>query len=530
MKKILSILLTLTMFTSVIYPCQSVIAAEVRMNDAVTVSSDIAEMTEEYNGEYEEKLESAGAESIPVDNRIIVETNSKVNTYDAVDEVYGLGYAFIQFEDDKSADKALAQYEKQGLTVQKDRVYNLNYDNNAASSTYAADTSKWAYSFTEADTTLKYFKNKTLSDVTVGIIDSGVDYTHTLLKSRIIRTNVNFSTSGVKADEIDDEGHGTACAGIIAQCTPDNVKLAAFKAGSRDGHVYDSALICTYEYILNMNDKPDVINMSFGGYAQTLPIETQLLEQLKESGIALIASAGNENLDTADSTPANNENVLAVSAFDQKGEKCWFSNYGSTVDIAAPGVNVYTTNRTDGYDYDFAGTSASAPFVSAAAAVVLMQNNTLNPDEVYKKLKDSAFNTNKPTDRLWAGAGLLNFSNLIESDDRKGDVTFNYESGEYQDTIKVELTSPDRLNTKIIYTTDGTMPSSSNGTTYRSAIEVDSQANIIAAAFPIIGSNLHSRYVSASYQIFRNAAESDFEITEDGDITAYNGKYAAIAL
>jgi len=516
------------MFTSVIYPCQSVIAAEVRINDAVAVSSDIAEMTEGYNDVYEEKLESAGAESIPVDNRIIVETKSKINTYDAVDEVYGLGYAFIQFDNSESADKALKQYKKQGLTVENDRVYNLNYDNNTASSTYAADTSKWAYSFTEADTTLKYLSGKTLSDVTVGIIDSGVDYTHPLLRSRIIRTSVNFSTSGAQNNEFDDEGHGTNCAGVIAQCTPDNVKLAAFKAGSNDGNVYTSALICTYEYILNMNDKPDVINMSFGGYGQPLPIETQLLEQLKESGIALIASAGNENLDTADSTPANNENVLAVSAFDQKGEKCWFSNYGSTVDIAAPGVNVYTTNRTDGYDYDFAGTSASAPFVSAAAAVVLMQNNTLNPDEVYKKLKDSAFNTNKPADRLWAGAGLLNFSNLIESDDRKGDVTFNYESGEYQNTIKVELTSPDRLNTKIIYTTDGTMPSTSNGSIYRSAIEVDSQANIVAAAFPIIGSALHSRYVSASYQIFRNAAESDFEITEDGDITAYNGKYAAI--
>ena len=108
-EKIISILLTLTMFTSVIFPCQSVIAAEIRKKDAVAVSSDIAEMTEEYNDEYEEKLESAEAESIPVDNRIIVETKSKINTYDAVDEVYGLGYAFIQFDNSESADKALAQ-------------------------------------------------------------------------------------------------------------------------------------------------------------------------------------------------------------------------------------------------------------------------------------------------------------------------------------------------------------------------------------------------------------------------------------
>ena len=121
----------------------------------------------------------------------------------------------------------------------------------------------------------KYFKNKKLSDVTVGIIDSGIDYTHSLLKSRVLRTNINFSTSGNQNDEMDDQGHGTSCAGIIAQATTDNVKIQGFKAGSADGHVYTSSLICTYEYILNMNEKPDVINMSFGGYGKPLPTETQ---------------------------------------------------------------------------------------------------------------------------------------------------------------------------------------------------------------------------------------------------------------
>lgn len=82
---------------------------------------------------------------------------------------------------------------------------------------------------------------------------------------------------------MDDQGHGTSCAGIIAQATTDNVKIQGFKAGSADGHVYTSSLICTYEYILNMNEKPDVINMSFGGYGKPLPTEMQLLEKLKKA-------------------------------------------------------------------------------------------------------------------------------------------------------------------------------------------------------------------------------------------------------
>ena len=528
MKKTISILLTISMFITLIYPCESVIAAEIRMNNATQVSSDIAEMTKEYNGEYEEKLDNTDVESIPVDNRVIVKTKSKINTYDCIDEVYGLGYAFVQFENSESAQAALEHYKKQGLTAETDKVYNLNYNVDNEHSTYASTSSTWAYSFTEADTTVNYFKNKNLNNITVGIVDSGIDYTHSMLKSRIIRTNVNFSTTGLKDNEIDDEGHGTSCAGIIAQCTPSNVKLAGFKAGNSDGKIYVSALLCTFEYILNMSNKPDILNMSFGGYGEPNPIETNLLKELKESGITLIASAGNENLDTADSTPANDENVFAVSAFDPKGEKCTFSNYGETVDMAAPGINIYTTSIGGNFEYNFSGTSASAPFVSAAAAVVLMQDNTKTPDEVFKTLKTSAFNRNRPSDRLWAGAGLLNFTNLIESSDRKSEVSFNYKSGEYQDTIKVELSCTDKLNTKIVYTTDGTLPSSSNGTTYKNAIEITDQANIIAAAFPIIGNALHSNYTSANYQIFKSAKESDFEISDDGDITAYSGTYTAI--
>ncbi|MDE6470919.1 MAG: S8 family serine peptidase [Eubacterium sp.] len=523
MKKRISVLLVLTMLIMMIYPCGSIVKQKVNQNSAVLTAQDIARMTAEYNEEYEYRLDKSGAESITVDNRLIVETKSKINTYDAIDEVYGLGYAFIQFEDSASAENALAEYEEQGLVVSNDRVYNLNA---SSYSTYADDT-KWAFSFTESDTTVKFFKYKQLSDVTVGIIDSGIDYTHTLLKSRALRTNTNFSNSGNANDEMDDHGHGTKCAGIIAQTTTDNVKIQSFKAGSDDGKVYTSSLICTYEYILNMTDKPDIINMSFGGNGTALPVETTLLKELKESGIVLVASAGNENLDTADSSPANDENVLAVSAFDQNGEKCSFSNYGTTVDISAPGIGIYTTDLGGGYTNSFGGTSASAPFVSAAAAIVLMQNNTLTPDEVYTKIKSAAFNTNKPSDRLWSGAGLLNYFNLIDAE-RKNPVTFNYESGEYEDTIKIELSCADGLNTKIIYTTDNTLPSTTNGTTYKNAIEVDSYATIIAAAFPIVGSSLHSQYTSASYQIFKVADENDFELDEYNDIIAYNGKYAAI--
>lgn len=522
MKKIFSLTLTLTIFVSLLYPCQSVISAKIRMNDAVCVIRDISEMTEEYNKEYEEKLDSAQAAGLSVDNRLIVETKSKINTYDAVDEVYGLGYAFIQFDNEEDAEKAAAQYEKLGLTVQNDNLYTVS----ASSSSTESD---WAYKYSEADTTLKYFNNTDNPQIIVGIIDTGIYYNHTKMKDRIIRTNKNFSTSYLKRED-DEHGHGTNVAGIIAQSTPDNVKLSGFKVADGEGHIYSSGLICAYEYILAMKEnQPDILNMSYGGYEPESAVEKHLFQELKDSGIALIAAAGNENVDTKDSTPANNENVLAVSAYDENGNKCWFSNYGTTVDIAAPGENVktYKVANSDSYEY-VNGTSFSSPFVAAAAAYVLMQDSSRTPDDIYEILKNSAIKRNKTSDKMWAGSGLLNFSNLIESDERKSDVTFSIESGTYNDTIKVELSSTDKLNTKIVYTTDNTLPSSTNGTTYRKAIEIDSQATIIAAAFPIVGSSMHSKYTMQNYQIFRNADENDFEITDEGVISAYNGKYASI--
>ncbi len=156
MKKLISIILILTMFTSVIYPCQSVIAAEIKQNNALTVSENIIKMTDEYNTEYEEKLDNSDSENITVDNRLIVETKSKINTYDSVDEVYGLGYAFIQFDNEEDAQKAASQYKKQGLTVSNDRIYNLN----ATSYANFSNDEKWAYTFTNQIQLLNILKIK----------------------------------------------------------------------------------------------------------------------------------------------------------------------------------------------------------------------------------------------------------------------------------------------------------------------------------------------------------------------------------
>ena len=109
MKKFISIMLTLTMFTSVIYPCQSVIAAEIRQNNALTIGKEISEMCSEYD-------DTVTKEGV-INTRLIVKSDDKIEEYDAIDSVYGFGYAFLQYADEENAEKALHNYENSGYIV-----------------------------------------------------------------------------------------------------------------------------------------------------------------------------------------------------------------------------------------------------------------------------------------------------------------------------------------------------------------------------------------------------------------------------
>lgn|GEM_PF-172018 len=528
-----AVMATMTMLTAS-SPCLTAAAAEANKNNAQSISQQVAEMSKDYNGEYEEEMKKTGSDSIAIDNRLIVKTDKKVIATDAVGEVYGLGYAFLQFDSSDDAKNAAAKYEKQGLTVQNDTVYRCdsgtgigNVANNSAD--------LWAYAQTDAESTVEYLTKQSTDTVTVGLIDTGIDtrYNAQPFYDRIVRTNVNFGQPESQKDEADSFGHGTSVASIVAKCTPDNVKIESFRVDCGQGHIYSSSLICAYKYILSMDkNKPDIINMSYSAYdndAKSNKMESDLLSKLHDSGIVLVASAGNKNTDSKHALPAVNDDVITVAAHDKDGKKCDFSNYGDSVDIAAPGENVTVTKITTPAKYEFyaSGTSFAAPFVSAAAAIVLMQNKELTPYETEAKIKSSALNTNAPNSEKWAGAGTLNFYNLIEDADAST-IDFDRADGTYTGKFSVSL-SDKNDNDTIIYTTDGTLPSKNNGTVYSSPIEITGKTKIIAATFSKDG-ELHSKYTIGMYNAMTVANSSDFEITASGTVTKYNGSATAIIM
>ena len=258
--------------------------------------------------------------------------------------------------------------------------------------------------------------------VKIAILDTGIDYTHSEL-------SVNYfgGTDFVNhdSDPMDDGDHGTHCAGIIGAedngagvigVAPD-AELYAVKVLDENGSGYLSDVILGIEWAVDHNMQ--VISMSLGSDSYVSALETAC-DNAEASGLVLVAAAGNDyqrrgkkEMDTID-YPARFESVIAVGATTQSDDRASFSSTGSTIELAAPGYQIYST-VIGGYDIK-SGTSMACPHVAGVAALVLASpvdsnydngNGVWDPDEVRAKLRSTADDLGSPGWDNWYGYGLV---------------------------------------------------------------------------------------------------------------------------
>lgn len=511
MKKFISLMLTLTMFTAVIYPCQSVIAQEIELSNTLSVGQDIAEMC----AEYDDYSDSDGTDDTIINTRLIVKTDEAIDEYGAVDSVYGFGYAFLQYADESTAKEALNYYKSSGYIADYDSLVTC-----MDSANHDQWGDNWAYKRVDADSALDYYKLKVKSNINVAVVDSGINYNHELFKNRIVRTKYNISSTGAENDEADDYGHGTEVSGVIANSTPSNVKISSYKIMNSSGKGNYSAVVSACAYMMELSNRPDVVNFSLGLKDGEVIMET-IIDELVNSGITVVAAAGNDNREVYE-TPGKCENAITVAAFDYYDKPCSFTNHGGVVDISAPGEYIYTADMSSNNAYTFSlGTSLATPIVSAACAYVLMEHRNYTPEQVKQEIISTAtpFKKSDCYNGLY-GAGIVNFSNIINGS-RCKDVTANYQSGVYRDNISVALKCANTL-VDIYYTTDGTLPTKMNGTKYTEPIQLTESARIIAVAIARAGSPFKSKFTYLDYYILKNG-ESEYVIDDNGKIKAYLG-------
>jgi subtilisin family serine protease len=225
------------------------------------------------------------------------------------------------------------------------------------------------------------------ADVTIAVIDSGIDVTHPELAG-VITGTFDALNNG--------EGphpHGTSIAGVIASharlmgTAPSSHLLAIRAFGSqKSGAEGTSFLILkSLDYALAKNAK--IINMSFAGPHD--PAMERGLAVAAAKGIVLVAAAGNAGAKSPPLYPAADRNVIAVTATDQSDKLFAQSNRGSYVAISAPGVDILSP-APDGKYQMSSGTSLSAAYVSGVAALMIARNPEISSAEVRATLTSTA--------------------------------------------------------------------------------------------------------------------------------------------
>jgi len=256
--------------------------------------------------------------------------------------------------------------------------------------------------------------------IKVGIIDTGISNTHPDL---LINIKGGVNTIQALNGWNDDNGHGSHVAGIVAALNnsigvvgagPD-IHLYAIKVLNRNGSGWISDIIEGLQWAIDHNMQ--VVNLSLGASTGNQSFHNAIIAT-KNAGIVVVAAAGNSGGSVI--YPAAYPEVIAVSATDQTDTLAKFSSRGPEVDLAAPGVSIYSTYKGTAYA-TLSGTSMASPHVAGSAALLLfasLANSSLcdtitvdgkcDPDEVQAKLQATAVDLGAAGfDNLY-GFGLVN--------------------------------------------------------------------------------------------------------------------------
>jgi hypothetical protein len=249
-------------------------------------------------------------------------------------------------------------------------------------------------------------------DVTVAVVDSGVDLDHPDLAGRLLP---GFDAVDGDNHPQDEHGHGTLVAGIIAATADNGIGVAGvLRAGSilpvrvmnRFGKVTDEDVAEGLRWAADHG--ADVISLSIGNTTRSATVDAAIADALARN-VVVVAAAGNFHSDQPN-YPAATDGVVAVAATDAQGRFAAFSSYGDWIDLAAPGVGIFTTGLADGPAAEIRvaeGTSMAAPLVAAVAALLRAADPSATAAQIAARLRNSASDRGPHGADPYYGAGML---------------------------------------------------------------------------------------------------------------------------
>jgi subtilisin family serine protease len=255
--------------------------------------------------------------------------------------------------------------------------------------------------------------------VIVAVVDTGVQLDHPDLQGRLV-DGINIMDKKVPPE--DDVGHGTHVAGIIAASVNNGEGVAGVSWFNKvmpvkalDSTGAGSTYSVAEGIIWATDHGAKVINMSLGNYASAQFLH-DAIRYAYDRDVVLIAASGNDNT-ARPGYPAAYPEVFAVAATDAKSHKASFSNYGSYIDVAAPGETIPSTYPGNQYAA-LSGTSMASPHAAALAALIRSVNPSLSNEEVMQMMRRSATDLGEKGKDDYFGYGQIDMLRSLEAADQ----------------------------------------------------------------------------------------------------------------
>lgn len=375
-KKLFALLLTLAICLGC-FSNGTVFAAKTTINTAST-SNAFAKATAEIikNDETDSMLRIIGKFSKRPSDYVFSQATDAVVSRD--------GRFVLQFSSEKKLLSCLENLNKNPDIIYAERDMPIYTEALDAAEEYLS----WGTQAIEADVySQKIASNVSGRSITVAIVDSGcedIDF----IKDKLVPGYDFFENDSDAYEDISPKSHGTFLASVIVDCTRNlPVKIMPIRILDLE----EASLINAINGIRYAADNgADVINISLGAVLSKCNALEDAINYATEKNISVVVCAGNLKIDIKNFCPAHIEDVITVSSVNQNNEFSEiFSNYGDNIDLAAPGENIVGYNAS-GELTALYGTSVSAAFVSAAAAMYRLDNQGCTAKQVQDSLNEYA--------------------------------------------------------------------------------------------------------------------------------------------
>lgn len=356
----------------------------------------VAALTKEYDKDFD--AEKAAQEPYYSRRLIVVGTEEiDLSSYGAERVIYGPDHiSVLQFDTQEKAEAAQKELsELPQVSICEADGY-ADASGNESENTASAEGTEhmsWGAEVMGVDSYAESVGGKTDGEVVVAVVDTGV-YAHSFLKDRLL-DGIDYVDGDF--DPVDDNGHGTHVSGTVVDCTPGlRVNVLPVRVLGANGKGSYFAIAMGIRYAADSGS--EVINLSLGGSGEGVFME-EAVKYAISKGSTVVAAAGNENNKTEHYTPARMNECIVVAGVDKNMSRYTNSNYGESVDVTAPGVDVKScvpksiwgcvAGSVDGTAL-YTGTSMAAPHVSAIAAMMKLEDPTRTPEQIEQLIKDSA--------------------------------------------------------------------------------------------------------------------------------------------